>query len=97
MMQTVNLADEVQELVWALVDNEATDSQVGRLEELLLESAKARRLYVSCMQMHADLLNLLGRKQGPQFLAGRRSQVRFANTPVAAEWQDSSGNGALVF
>jgi hypothetical protein len=62
MTETPNLATEVQDLVWALVDNEATDGQISRLEELLLKSAAARRTYVMCMAMHADL-HFLGRKE----------------------------------
>jgi hypothetical protein len=57
--QSDHVAEEVQELVWALVDEYATDSQVGRLEKLLLENEEARRIYVMCMQMHADLHFLL--------------------------------------
>ncbi len=63
--QSDHLADEVQELVWALVDEYATESQVHRLEELLLQNEDARRTYVMCMQMHADLHFLLsGRQSG---------------------------------
>lgn len=54
---------EVQELVWALIDEQATDSEVTRLEQLLLESDEARRTYVMCMQMHADLHFLLGNRK----------------------------------
>ena len=54
--------DEVQELVWALVDDQATEAEIHRLEELLLESDEARQTYVMCMQMHADLHFLLGPK-----------------------------------
>jgi hypothetical protein len=55
--------DEVQELVWALIDDQATDTQIKRLEELLLADEEARRTYVMCMQMHADLHFLLGGKR----------------------------------
>ncbi len=55
MERANNLVDEVQELVWALVDDYATERQIHRLEELLLENDEARRTYVTCMQLHADL------------------------------------------
>jgi hypothetical protein len=42
-----------------LVDEYATDNQVQRLEKLLLENEDARRTYMMCMQMHADLHFLL--------------------------------------
>jgi hypothetical protein len=61
--QSDHVEDEVQELVWALVDECATDTQVRRLEELLLENEQARRIYVMCMQMHADLHFLLNGRQ----------------------------------
>lgn len=54
---------EVQELVWALIDDQATDGEVHRLEELLLSSDEARQTYVLCMQMHADLHFLFNGKQ----------------------------------
>ena len=60
MTTTTELSDEVQELVWALIDEQATDGQIYRLEELLLENKEARQIYVMCMQMHADLHYLLG-------------------------------------
>ncbi len=63
MHQPDDLINEVQELVWALVDDQATDQQVRRLEELLLENQQARQVYVQCMQMHADLHYMLSGKQ----------------------------------
>jgi len=53
--QTESLDDEVQELVWALVDDHATDEQVRRLEQMLLNSGEAREIYIKCMKLHADL------------------------------------------
>jgi hypothetical protein len=46
---------EVQELTWAMIDQCATEEDIHRLEKLLLEHEEARRGYVLCMQMHADL------------------------------------------
>ncbi|NLF06728.1 MAG: hypothetical protein GX594_01950 [Pirellulaceae bacterium] len=60
MTQTHTVADEVQELTWAVVDDLATEEQMRRLEELLLDDTEARNIYVTCMQMHADLHFLLG-------------------------------------
>jgi hypothetical protein len=56
------LAAEVQELVCAVVDGQATDSQLSRMEELLRDDPQARQIYLDCMQMHADLSALLGDK-----------------------------------
>ena len=63
MLQNNCVADEVQELVWALIDDYATEEQVQHLEELLLDDPQARHVYVTCMQMHADLHYLLGGKR----------------------------------
>lgn len=60
MNQTHTVADEVQELAWAVVDDLATEDQMHRLEELLLDDPEARNVYVTCMQMHADLHFMLG-------------------------------------
>jgi hypothetical protein len=58
MDETNDLSSEVQELVWAMLDEQATDDQLHRLERLLVEDPEARRIYVMCMQMHADLHHL---------------------------------------
>ena len=59
MDETGDLLTEVQDLTWALVDEYATEGDVRRLESLLLDHDEARRTYVMCMQMHADLHFLL--------------------------------------
>ena len=55
MQDSEQLMEEVQQLVWALVDEMATDEQIRRLEALVLEHAAARRAYVDCMSLHAEL------------------------------------------
>lgn len=57
------LLNEVQDLVWALIDDQATEEQIRRLEQLLIENEVARRTYITCMQLHADLHYLLGKKR----------------------------------
>lgn len=49
------LLEEVELLVWQLLDDELDDQQFQRLESLLLDRPEARATYVNCMQMHADL------------------------------------------
>jgi hypothetical protein len=58
-----DLLTEVQDLTSALLDEQATDEQVRRLEELLLASDEARRTYVAWIQLHADLHYMLGKKE----------------------------------
>jgi hypothetical protein len=55
MDDTELLIEEVQQLVWALVDDVATEEQVRRLEALVLQHAAARKTYVDCMALHAEL------------------------------------------
>ena len=62
MAETNDLASEIQELTWSLVDDQATDEQVRHLGELLSEDVEARRIYIMCMQMHADLHFMFGKK-----------------------------------
>jgi hypothetical protein len=59
MAEVDDVMTEVQELTWALIDQCASEEEVRRLEQLLLEHEEARRGYVLCMQMHADLHFLL--------------------------------------
>jgi anti-sigma factor RsiW len=55
LMNTKNsLSREVQKLVWALLDEQASKEQVQRLQTLLAEDDEARQIYVMCIQMHAD-------------------------------------------
>jgi len=50
-----NNRERVQVLAWSLVDEQATDADVAELEQLITEDEQARRVYVECMQLHADL------------------------------------------
>ena len=64
MYETSDMRSDVQELTWALVDEHATEGQIRHLEELLLEDREARRVYVMCMQLHADLHFMFGAEAG---------------------------------
>jgi hypothetical protein len=55
MCETSDMSSEVQELTWVLVDEQATEGQVRHLEDLVLEDQEARRVYVTCMQIHTEL------------------------------------------
>lgn len=63
MRKTSNVADEVPDLVWSLVDEQATPEQIRHLEELIVGSTKARKTYIVCMQIHADLYCLFGKRR----------------------------------
>ena len=55
MPLTEEAATDVQNLTWALADDVITTDDVKRLETMLLGDADARKLYVECMQLQADL------------------------------------------
>ncbi len=65
MSNADNTMNEVQELVWGLLDEQAAENDIRRLEALLLASAEARRVYIMCIQLHVDLCILLGGKRFP--------------------------------
>lgn len=46
---------EIEQLIWELVDDRITETRFERLKKLLAEDADARRTYLSCIQLHADL------------------------------------------
>ena len=62
MGKPVHVTDEIEGLVWSLVDEQATDDGASRLAKLLLERPDARQIYVTCMQMHASLCYRPSRK-----------------------------------
>jgi hypothetical protein len=55
MPLTEKAAAEVQNLTWALADEMIAPDEVKRLETILLDDADARKLYIECMQLQADL------------------------------------------
>ena len=49
--------ERVQELTWALVDEQITDDEMRLLDNLLLSDDEARGTYIGCMQLHTDLMD----------------------------------------
>jgi hypothetical protein len=50
------ISERVQELTWALLDEQISDDEFVLLDSLLLSDEKARQSYVGCVQLHAELL-----------------------------------------
>lgn len=90
MSDTNDVAMEVQELVWALVDEQATPEQAKRLESLLLEDDSARHIYALCMQMHADLHFLLSNQKTPE--TNKRTTIKAKGTRAALPVVDMPAN-----
>jgi hypothetical protein len=49
------ISERVQELTWALLDEQISDDEFVLLDTLLLSDEKARQCYVGCVQLHAEL------------------------------------------
>jgi len=55
MADDSTVLERVQELTWALVDEQITDDEMTLLENLLLSDDQARQRYVECVRLHAEL------------------------------------------
>ena len=49
------LLDEVQDLTWALLDENINSDDFARLEQVLGDEEEAREAYLDCVQLHVDL------------------------------------------
>jgi hypothetical protein len=49
------LLNEVQELTWALLDDNIGSEEFARLEQVLSDEDAARQAYLDCVQLHVDL------------------------------------------
>jgi hypothetical protein len=56
MADDATVLERVQELTWALVDEQITDDEMALLDNLLLSDDQARQRYIDCVQLHADLM-----------------------------------------
>lgn len=50
------LTEEVEQLVWTMLDETIEPADLQRLEGLLEQEPAARERYLECMRMHSDLL-----------------------------------------
>ena len=56
MAHDETIQERVQELTWALVDDQLDADEMRLLETLLISDDRARDTYVHCVQLHADLM-----------------------------------------
>jgi hypothetical protein len=49
------LLKEVQELTWALLDENISSEESARLEQVLTDEEAARQIYLDCVQLHVEL------------------------------------------
>ncbi len=86
--------DLVQELTWALLDEDLSDEQLSRLGSQHGSSDAVRENYLHCVQLHTDLLDHFGNLPKPvQAAAPTKSPVLgFLNSglpPFAAQPQQT--------
>ena len=67
--------ERVQELTWALVDQQITDDEMSLLDNLLLSDDKACATYVDCIQLHADLATHFAAQRQPEDALRAKSPV----------------------
>lgn len=48
--------ERVEELTWALLDDNISDDEMSLLDTLLLTGDDARNRYIECVQLHTDLM-----------------------------------------
>jgi hypothetical protein len=73
MSQQDTVRERVEELTWALVDDQIEQGEFELLENLLLSDDGARRTYLDCVQLHADLVGHFAEEKSPG--AGNKSPI----------------------
>jgi len=84
MANEETVLDRVQELTWAMVDDQINADEIRLLENLLLSDDQARDTYIHCVQLHADLISHFAKPEAPT-TAGKMPVLGFLGdvTPVA--------------
>jgi hypothetical protein len=68
--------DPLATLSWALLDEQITQDEIGLLDTLLLSDDVARATYLSCVQLHTDLLyHFQEQRQPAAIVAATKSPV----------------------
>jgi hypothetical protein len=82
MADDATVRERVQELTWALLDEAISEDEKSLLDTLLLSDDKARRCYLECVTLHADLMTHFSEK--PTGAAASTSGVLsfLGNTPT---------------
>jgi hypothetical protein len=78
MAHEETVQERVQELTWALVDDQINDDDMRFLESLMLSDDKARGTYIECIQLHADLVSHFAAKDA-QASPGKSPVLSFLN------------------
>jgi hypothetical protein len=54
---------DVENLVWAMLDEQISEQDFRLLDETLRDDEQARQLYLQCVQLHVDLANFYATKE----------------------------------
>jgi hypothetical protein len=65
MAHDETVAERVQELTWALLDEQINEQEMQLLENLLLADDNARSRYIDCVQLHTDLIGHFANPDSP--------------------------------
>jgi hypothetical protein len=90
------VSERVQELTWALLDEQINDDEFLLLDNLLLSDEKARGSYVGCVQLHTDLLlHFAAATASPTAKSGSGAQILgFLNAEVPLGFQSPTEEAA---
>jgi hypothetical protein len=55
--------ERVEELTWAMVDEQIRDDELRLLDTLLLSDDAARETYLGCVQLHVDLMHFFAKQE----------------------------------
>lgn len=73
---SATIDERVQELSWALFDEQINEDELQLLEGLLLSDDNARKTYCNCVQLHTDLVAHFAKPQ-PATADGRTQVLGF--------------------
>jgi hypothetical protein len=67
--------ERVQELTWALLDEQITSDEKSLLETALVSDVQSRETYVECVRLHTDLVAHYAGNAAPPAPASTKSPV----------------------
>jgi hypothetical protein len=90
------ISDRVQELTWALLDEQINDDEFDLLGNLLLSDENSRSAYLGCVQLHAELISHFAVPTGPAATNSENAPrvLGFLNADIPLGLQ-STGDEAL--
>ena len=67
----------VEELTWAMVDEQINAGEFELLDSLLLSDDAARETYLGCVQLHVDLMHFFAKQEANARPDGRSPALGF--------------------